>query len=136
MADQRKEYHPMRPNVQGGEQNSEHELDVAGMRGSTASGDMQVEKERAEEGSLENLRKHRVERGESPEEPVVVRPRTSSVTSMEERIEEKERPGELLARTPQEMSYHDELSREPVKKQVEKKAEKTKAGEERGRDGA
>lgn len=131
MADQRKEFDPMRPNIKGGEQNSEHEIDVAGMRGSTASGEMQIEKDRAAEGSLENLRKHRVERGESPEEPTVVRPRTSSVTSMEERIEEKAKPGNLLARTPQEMSYLDELSREPIKKPVGKKAT-----EERGRGGA
>jgi len=131
MADQRKEYDPMREDIHGGEQNSEHEIDTAGMRGITRQGTAQVEKDRAHQGTLENLSKARRERGENPDPTTVVQPLTTRKTPAEKRIEEKAGEGNLLARTPQEMDFGEELSREPIKRTREKDV-----SEERGRGGA
>lgn len=131
MADQRKEYDPMREDIHGGELNSEHEYDTAGMRESTRKGTAQVERDRAHQGTLENLSKRRRERGENPDPTTVIQPRVTRKTPAEKRIEEKAGGGRLAERTPQEMEFGDELSREPIGRK-----RKEGAGEERGRGGA
>ena len=56
----------MMDDIKGEERNSEHEFDEAGMRRSARKGTGQSDKERARQGTLENLSQKRGERDVKP----------------------------------------------------------------------
>jgi hypothetical protein len=115
MADQRKEFDPLQPNLPGGGMNSEHEIEDAGMRHSTTDKSTWTEEDRkrSEQGSMENIRVRREQETGDPEQSTVRNLRTTSMTKEDE--QEQSRGKRMAPRTPQEMDLADELGREPVR---------------------
>ena len=122
MADQRKEYDPMQPDLEGGEMNSEHNLELSGMRRATTDKDEWTEEDRRrskESGSMEAIRKQREEETGDPEQSTVRHLRSTSMTEGDEKL--KKGGKGMAPRTPQEMDFADEISREPVRPRPEQK---------------
>ncbi len=100
-----------RPDLPGGGMNSEHEYDTSGMRGITREYEHELAEAAGEEAVREDVQQILdVEQGKA-DDPETRHLATTSYTHMDRVAEQG---GTLAARTAQEMSLHDELSRTPT----------------------
>ena len=120
MAADRIKDHATPTGLEGGAAGSEHEGDVHGMTNADENRQRDEKRSGKTEGRAENAQPHR-ESGKAAEDTPVHRLRTTSYTEMDEQAAEEGEAG-LAARTPHEMSLHDELSRTPVEKNRNKES--------------